>query len=191
MKKKLLSILLVGILIISLTGCNGTKEEENYDSSNTKQEETTVKGNCDVFECMGKLASNMTVEEMNKVIGFDGELVSEEENYKIYSWKLNENTSISSQFMLKYDTAIISANYPSSMVSKKADFSKWDEIESKLKNNEAITYKEFVKLVGNIEGTMKQKTSSKVTYEWYNSDGGYLLGYFDNDGNCTMATGRF
>lgn len=183
MKKKLFSILLVGVLVIGLTGCGKSTKQ----STNDKQ----AKGNCDVFKCLTKLDSNMTLEEMNKVIGFEGKLVSDEETYKVYSWSLTDDTSISSQFMLKYNTATISANYPSSMVTKKADFSKWSEIQTKLKSREKVSYKEFVKLVGGVEGTIKQKTESTTTYSWYNDKDGYLSGYFDKDGNCTMATGRF
>lgn len=186
MKKKLFSILLVGVLVMGLTGCgNSAKENNKSDSS------SATKGNCDVFKCLEKLNSSMTVEEMNKVIGFEGKLVSDEETYKTYSWDLTDDTSIRSQFMLKYNTATISANYPSSMVTKKADFSKWNEIQAKLKSKEKLSYKEFVKLVGGVEGTIKQKTDTQTTYSWYNSKGGYLSGYFDKDGNCTMATGRF
>ncbi len=162
----------------------------NGNSGESGQGETS-KGNCSVFECIEKLNSKMTVEEMNEVIGFEGELTSEAETYKVYSWELTEETSITSQFSLSYNTATISANYPKSMVPKTADFSRWSEIQAKLKSGEALYYDEFVKMVGGTEGVMSQKSSTSVTYEWDNADGGYLSGYFNESGKCTMATGRF
>ncbi|MBR6965127.1 hypothetical protein IKH83_02330 [Candidatus Saccharibacteria bacterium] len=161
----------------------------NGDSGQSGQEAS--KGNCSVFECIEKLNSKMTLAEMNDIMGFEGELVTDEESYKTYSWELTEDTSIRSQFMTSYNTATISANYPSSAVPKTSDFSRWTEIQSKLRGGEDLYYDEFVELVGGTQGVMKQKSSSSVTYEWENADGGYLSGYFNDDGKCTMATGRF
>ena len=182
MKKKLMSLMLAAALTISITGC-GSKTEETKEKS---------KGKCEVFECMEKLDSKNTLEQMNETIGFEGKLESETEDYKVYVWDLSEKTSIKSQFMLKYDTATISATYPTEIAPNKADFSKWDEIKSKLDKKETITYDEFVKLVGGDKGVLKQKTSSSLSYSWYNKDGGFLTAYFNAEtGKCTMATGRF
>lgn len=181
MKKKILNILLVVGLTVAITGC-GNKEQS---SSKSKE-------NCDVFECLEKLNPNNTLEEMNNIIGFEGTLQSETDDYKIYNWSLTDETSITSQFMLKTGHATITTDYPSSMVPKTADFSKWDEIKSKLKNKETISYDEFVKLVGGVQGTLDQKTISSVTYVWNNSEGGYLNARFNAEtGNCILATGRF
>lgn len=183
MKKKLLNLLVIAGLTIAVTGCGNKTEAPAKQKS---------KGNCDVFECIQKLESDKSLEEMNDIIGFEGTLQSETDDYKVYNWSLTDDTSITSQFMLKSGNATITANYPSSMVPKKADFSKWDEIKTKLKNKETISYDEFVKLVGGVQGTMDKKTSSSITYVWNNSDGGFLSAYFDTKtGNCTMATGRF
>ena len=166
------------------------KGNNGGDAGQSGQGETS-KGNCSVFECIEKLGGKMTLAEMNDIMGFEGELVSDEESYKVYSWELTEDTSIRSQFMLGSNTATISANYPSSAVPKTADFSRWTEIQSKLKSGEALYYDEFVEIIGGTQGVMKQKTEYNVTYEWENAEGGYLSGYFNYEGKCTMATGRF
>ena len=183
--KKLFSLFAVTALAVIMTGCG-------KQAASSSTEGTKAKGNCTVFECIKKLDSKNTLEEMNTIIGFEGELKSETESYKVYEWDLTDDTSITSQFMLNYNTATISANYPSNMVPNKADFSKWDEIKSKLNKRETITYEEFVKMVGGVEGVLDQKTSTSITYVWHNSEGGYLSAYFNPEtGKCTMATGRF
>jgi hypothetical protein len=183
MKKKLLSFALAAFLVLGLTGCGSSDAPSTGEKS---------KGKCDVFECMEKLEPSQSLEEMNKIIGFEGELQRETSDYKVYDWNLSENTSISVQFMLKSNTSTISANYLTTMAPQKSDFSKWDEIKSKLNKKETITYDEFVKLVGGVQGTIKQKTKTSTSYSWYNADGGYLTAYFSTDtGKCTMASGRF
>ena len=112
MKKKILSFVLAGFIVLGLTGCGKPK----------------------VFKYMEKLEPSQSLEEMNKIIGFEGTLRSDENSYKIYEWKISEDTSISAQFMLNYKTATITANYPSTMASHKANFKKWDEIPTLQKN---------------------------------------------------------
>lgn len=189
MKNKVLTLLLCGVLALTMfaiTGCGEKVENEQ------KIEEVQSKGKYDVFGCMEKLDATMTLEQMNEVIGFEGEKTSETDSYTVYKWELTDDTGITSQFHTKYNTATISANYPNKMITEKADFSKWDEIKSKLNKREEITYDEFVKLVGGVQGKMDQKTSTSTTYKWLNNEGGYLSAYFDVKTNkCTMATGRF
>lgn len=190
MKNKVLTIALCIILaatMFAVTGCG-----ENATVNNAEETVEKSKGNYDVFGCMEKLDASMKLEEMNEVIGFEGEKTSETESYTVYKWELTEKTSITSQFHTSSGTATISANYPNEMIKEKADFSKWDEIKSKLNKREDLTYDEFVELVGGVQGTLDKKTSSSITYQWLNEEGGYLSGYFDTKTNkCTMATGRF
>ena len=194
MKKKIVTIALCMVLLstmLVLTGC-GIKSDEIVKDITNVVEQKKSKGNYDVFGCIEKLDAKNTLEEMNNIIGFEGTLTSETDSYKVYKWDLTDDTSITSQFHSSSNTATISANFPNSMVSKTADFSKWSEIKSKLNKREEITYNQFVEYVGGVEGKMTQKTSTSVTYKWLNSDGGYLSAYFDaKTGKCTMATGRF
>lgn len=188
-KNKVIASIFLCMAIILITGCGNNVAKNNGDSKETVQKS---KGKCDVFSCIKKIDADDTVEEMNKIIGFEGELTEDKETYKVYSWDLTDDTSITSQFHLNNNTATITANYPNSLITKKADFSKWDEIKAKLNNRETVTYDEFVKLVGGVEGAMQQKTSRSISYKWLNANGGYLSAYFDIDSKkCTMATGRF
>ena len=190
--------LIIGVIVAVLVGAGVfyfvTNKSDNKGDSNSgesSQEETT-KGKCKIFDCMKKLNAKMTLEEVNEVIGFEGEKKSETDSYTVYNWDITEETGISVQFHTKYGTSTITANYPNSMVKGKADFSRWDEIKKRLNDTKnRLTYSEFVEMVGGVEGTIDKISDSSTTYKWLNADGGYLSGYFNKDNECTMATGRF
>lgn len=183
--KKLLVGMLGIILALSVTGC-GSK------TSSEVTAEPETKGNGTVFECFEQINSDDTLEEMNEVIGFDGELTSDDDSFQTYVWDLSEDTSITAQFFLSSNTATITAEFPNSYIKKDANFSRFDEIGDALDNGEDVSYEQFVELVGGIEGVATKKTSRDITYKWLNSDGGYLNAYFDSEtGMCTMATGYF
>ena len=174
MKKFLASIFCCGMIFFLVTGCGKGSAGKN-----------------DVFKYMEQLSANNSIEEMNKIIGSEGNLKKETDSYKIYSWDLGDDISISVQ-VSSSDKKTITASIPKKLFKKNADFSKWSEIKSKLNTKDSLTYDEFVKLVGGVEGVITQKSDDSVTYEWVNADGGYLNAYFDIDTNkCTMATGRF
>ena len=175
-----------------LTGCGSSVKKTSDNSKDEKVEEKKSKGNCTVFECIDKLDAKKSLEEVNSIIGFEGTLKSETESYKVYNWDLTEDTSITVQFMTKYGTSIISTNFPNSMVDNKADFSKWDEIQTKIKSSTGIKYDEFVELVGGVKGVMTKKTDTEITYKWINAKGGFLSAYFKIEtGKCSSASGRF
>lgn len=195
MKKKILLGLMCFVLLLTLTTGCGNKSENDKTSSGSNESEKT-KGKCSIFECMEKLDAKDTVEEMNEKIGFEGELTSDTEKYKVYNWELSNDTSITVQFNVSVIdnsiSAVIDADYPLNSVSKKADFTKYDEIKDAIENGDSLTYDEFVKMVGGVKGVVDKKTASSITYYWQNSKGGYLNAYFDvKTGKCTMATGRF
>lgn len=189
-------IIIVVVAVLAAAGViyftnNNKSNGDNGSNSSESSEQETAKGNCTVLECMKKLNAKMTLEEVTEVMGFEGEKKSETDSYTVYNWDITEETGISVQFHTKYGTSTITASYPNSMASNKADFSKWSEIKAKLNTKESLTYDEFVEMVGGVEGTISKITDSDTSYSWYNSEGGYLTGYFDEDGKCKMATGRF
>ena len=190
-------IIIVVVAVLAAAGViyfmnNNKSNGDNSSNSGESSKQETAKGNCTVLECMKKLNAKMTLEEVNEVIGFEGEKKSETDSYTVYNWDITEETGISVQFHTKYGTSTITANYPNSMVKGKADFSRWDEIKKRLNDTKnRLTYSEFVEMVGGVEGTIDKISDSSTTYKWLNADGGYLSGYFNKDNECTMATGRF
>lgn len=78
------------------------------------------------------------------------------------------------------------------IANEKNDFSKFSEIKKKLSSGESLTYDEFVKIIGGVEGTLESKSTSSLGYTWINSDGGYLTAQFDSETlKCIAASGMF
>lgn len=184
MKKKIYRVLFAIVLVGFLTGC-GNNSTSN-DNSNDKLEEK-ISGNCTAVECIKQIEPENTVEEINKIIGIDGELTSEK--YNIYYWKISDNTGVKVAYYSS-EKGNISIDYDSnSLANDKIDFSKYDELKSKV--NSGISYNDFISYIGNVHGTLIEKTSSSMQYVWVSKDGSYLKGTFSNrTGNCTVVTGR-
>lgn len=194
MKKKLLVVLLCVVFLT--TGCgkliNLKKDVKTNDyvapNSQKAKDKSTKKSNCSVLDCMKKLKVENTVEEINKVIGFDGELTNE--TYKEYTWKFSNTESIKATYYSS-DKATIDATYDKDPLrNKKVDFSRYSEIQSALKST-SLTYDEFKEKVGGVEGTLTYISSYSNKYVWVNKNGEYLTGTFSNTTNkCTFVIGR-
>lgn len=179
--KKIKALLVVTMLAGLLTACGKGNEPK-----------IETKGKCNAFECIKKLSVTNTLEEINDTVGFNGEQTNESDYSTTYSWKLSDDSSIDASISKSDNAVSYKIYYPTKAITKRADFSKWNDIKSKLNSKEGLYYDEFVKLVGNVEGVLTSKSSSSLTYHWYNKDGGYLFAYFNaKDNKCTMASGRF
>lgn len=167
-KKTVLSFIIVFLLII-VTGCGSDN------SSNGLTAKPDTKGKCDVFECINLVELNDNYNQVVSKIGFEGELKGDNHYY----WDLSSDTGIEVYF---YDSGNnISIDFPNKMIIKRANFSKWDEIKSKVDSNEGLSYEELVKLVGGVEGVLTDKKSGMLTYKWLDENGGYLSAIFDRD----------
>lgn len=179
MKKtvKNLTMLLVGVLC--LTGCG------NKVSTNGK-DETNIRGNCTAVECIKKINPESTVEQINNIIGFEGELI--DEKYNIYYWEISEETGVKVAYYSSTEGTITIDYDRDSLANAKVNFSKYSELKSKI--NEGISYNEFISYIGGVEGTVIEKSSYSTRYVWVSSDGSYLNGAFSSSsGNCTYITG--
>lgn len=151
----------------------------------------------DVFQCLYKLDPTSTLEEMNDVVGRDAELAIEEDNLKIYKWALSEDTAIEARFATldagtdeATSITTINIDYPENLVPHLADSSKWKEIQSKMGDEDGVTYDQFVELLGGVSGTIQERGQGSKKYQWYSSDGHYLSANFDDEtGKCNFATG--
>lgn len=180
MKKKIFSLLLVIVLIGSLTGCG-----KNTTTNGASKEK--IKGNCTSIECIKKIEPENTVEEINNIIGFSGELI--DEKYNTYYWKISENTGVKVTYY-SGNTGNVSIDFDrDSLANNKVDFSRYNELQPKIR--EGIAYNEFISYIGNVEGTIIEKSTTSIKYTWVSKDGSYLNGTFSKRyGNCTFASGR-
>lgn len=182
MKKKVLLGLLSLVFVFTLTGCLGKgKLKEPV----VKKQ---IKGNCEALECIKKLKSENTVEEINKVIGFEGKLTDEKN--KIYKWEIAENETITASYYSS-NKATIDASYDNdALKNKNISFEKYDDIQTALKSGSSLTYDEFCKKV-NGKGTLYSISSYSKKYVWVNKNGEYLTGTFSTSTNkCTFVIGR-
>lgn len=189
--KKLGYCALIATLMLGLTtGCTEKKEaSKTKDKTNvTKKEEK--KGNCELTECVNLLEITNTLEEANKIIGFDGE--AKGENTNKYYWKFSDTTGIELTVSTSGNGSISATIDKKEIANKKVDFSRYDEIKTALKSGQSLTYDEFVEKVGGVQGTLVGKSSYSNRYTWVNTKGGYLTASFSvKTGKCTIVTGRY
>lgn len=190
MKKITLSLLLLVVMVIGLTGCSNT--ESNKASSKSTKEE--IKGNYDVFESIKKVEATQSYEEINSIMGFEGkDITSESANgWKKYEWAITEDTSLNAIIYESSKNVSYEIEYPEEIIkNKKADFSDVKEFKSKINSADGLKYEDFVKTIG-CEGTLDKKSSSSISYSWVNADGGILHASFNiKTGKCTIFNGVY
>lgn len=176
LKKIILGSLTSVCALCFITGCSEQKVEEK-----PKEE---VKGNCTVTECIKKIETTNTKEEINKIIGFEGE-TSEYSNET--TWKLDSKNWIT----LKPGTnsQIVQATIDKeSIKNENVTLPSQKELQELL--NQGITYTELVEKIG-AEGTLNSKTSTSVGYIWADKNGQRLSASINNEsGKCTVASYR-
>ncbi len=191
MKKFLALSICLMLAVFITTGCGkDTKENTSPAKESNKTEEVKSKGNCSVFECIEKTTGKDTLEDMNKLIGFEGTVLREGTGWKTYSWKLNDTDSVETTFYSTSSTTKI--NFKDDRIkNSKVSFAKYDELKKALNNRESISYDKVKELFGGEEGTLVEKDNYSNKYRWVNAEGGYLNVSFNSDKTkCTMVMGR-
>jgi len=177
-KKSILGVFIIICTVCLVTGCS----KENNQPSEKKQEE--VKGKCTVTECIKQIESTATKEEINEIIGFEGET---SEFSGETTWKLDSKNWIT----LKpgTDSQILQATIDKeSLKDDKVTLPAQKELQELLNNG--ITYEELVEKIG-AEGTMNSKTKGSVGYIWADKNGQRLGATINNEsGKCTVASYR-
>ncbi len=163
--------------ILCFSGCNSKVKEEK------PKEET--KGKCVITDCMKQIETSNSIEEINNIIGFEGDKNSSGDEYK---WKLDSNNIIT----IKY----YSSGSPTLQATIDKDLVKNDnvklptssELKQQLKSG-SFTYQELVEKVGGVEGTIAGKTNSSVRYIWVDKSSMRLSATFDNKtGKCSIVS---
>ena len=170
----------MGILGIIALG----EKENNQTVAQKGNESTEKKGNYDVIEAMKHIEATNTVEEINEILGFEGET---SEFSGETTWKLDSKNWIT----LKpgTDSQILQATIDKeSLKDDKVTLPAQKELQELLNNG--ITYEELVEKIG-AEGTMNSKTKGSVGYIWADKNGQRLGATINNEsGKCTVASYR-
>lgn len=193
MKKTISKIGLLALilcLVFSLSGCGSKDNDSNKDSKNNSRENSTESSKEDlkVFEYMDKIKPENTVEEINSIIGSDGELV--DEKYNKYTWKITDDTTLTATYYSS-KTATITIDIDDDLLKDdKTDLSDSSNLKSEINSANGVKYEDMVSKFGT-NGYMVEKRSSGTSYMWVNKDGGYIKANFSNgSGKCTSFFGR-
>ena len=193
MKKTISKIGLLALilcLVFSLSGCGSKDNDSNKDSKNNSSENSTESSKEDlkVFEYMDKIKPENTVEEINSIIGSDGELV--DEKYNKYTWKITDDTTLKATYY-SAKTATITIDIDDDLLKDdKTDLSDSSNLKSEINSANGVKYEDMVSKFGT-NGYMVEKRSSGTSYMWVNKDGGYIKANFSNgSGKCTSFFGR-
>lgn len=191
MKRNLLAILSAVLVVGLLTGCGAAKNESNNGSNNNNEPTTTtqsIKGNCRSLDCIKQIEVDSSIDAINSIMGFEGEL--KDEKNEVYIWNINDDEYIKVQFY-KSKASTITASYDkNSLKNSSVDFSRYNELKPKISSG--IKYDEFITYIGNVDGTLIEKSSFSNKYIWVNAEGGYLNGSFSQkDNQATFVSGMF
>ena len=158
------AIVLLGLLgIVALGESNSGPEAD--DTNNAAQE--TPKGDCEISECMKKLEPKMTIEEANKIMGFDGEKSADSDQY---TWQLTSKSKIVVEY--KDQLGTFTATYDKDQIKDPSfKISKGYELQGLLQDGTSYTYEETVKQFDGVEGYLAVKSPTSKMYMWVNSDG--------------------
>ena len=194
MKKITLSLLLLAVMVVVLTGCSNTEINKNDNEASLESTKAEIKGNYDVFESIKKVETTQSYEEINSTMGFEGKDITSEsaKGWKKYEWEITEDTSLIAVIYESSKTVSYEIEYPDEMIkNKKADFSDVKEFKSKINSADGLNYEDFVKTIG-CDGTLDKKSDSSISYSWVNADGGTLHASFNiKTGKCTIYNGVY
>lgn len=170
----------IGLIIIGIMDNNATPEPD------TKTEEVFEQSNCTIEECIKQIEVANSVEEINKIIGFDG---NKNDYSDDYTWKLDSKNWITRKNA--GDSHIIQATIDKDSIKNEslslptsAELKKWLDDGS-------FTYEKLVEKLGGAKGTMSSKTSTSVGYTWVDKNSQTLSATFNNESKkCTVASIR-
>lgn len=176
---KTVKIIIFSLLsVLLLTGC--TKEVKN-DPPRIIEE---TNGKCGALECIKNITPTSTLEEVNKIIGFEGKL--KKAKYNKYYWTLSKDSGIEVRFTDDGNNTIRADFNKSIIANENVDFSRYEEFKPKIKNG--LLYLDFISYIGGVDGTIVEKNAKEIKMMWVNKDNKYLTATFDsNSSMCFLV----
>lgn len=187
MKNKpiVIGIAIIFIVIMGILGALALGEKgNNQNMAQNVGESTERKGKYDVIEAIKHIEVTNTVEEINEILGFEGET---SEFSRDTTWKIDSKNWIT--LKKGVDSPIIQATIDKeSIKNDKVTLPSQREFQEIL--HKGVTYKELVEKIG-AEGILSSKTSSSTGYIWADKNGQRLSVTINNkSGKCTVASYR-
>lgn len=190
-KRNISTIVIILLVVVTLTGCNRGTDKKSVG-------QTKHNGNCSSIDCIKKIKTNSTLNDINKTIGIDGKVVDEASQQ--YTWKLSDEESVNITFnsdkdlsgnAVKKATTIISIDYDEKdLENKNLDSSKYKSVNSSFKSGKSLTYDQFKEKLGGIEGKLIAKSDTEEQYIWIDENGRYIKAIFSlKEKKCIMVNG--
>lgn len=177
---------------------NGDNSQSNTAQSNATQSDAAynTKGKCKFYECLNKVTSESTEEEVEAIIGFAPKVEKDEtRKTETYTWSFDDDHTIqmstgTSYKGEKYTVSIKIKDYNNDDIAQKGvTFDKVKELKSKINKDDGVSYDMFKEYMGGVDGVLMEVGSTKK-YEWRSADAdGYMTGTFNSDNRCTFMSG--
>lgn len=184
-KSVVIAIAVIFIVVLGALGILALEEKKNNENIATNTNESIEKrGNYDVIEAIKHIEVTNTVEEINSILGFEGET---SEFSKDTTWKIDSKNWIT--LKKGNDSQILQATIDKeSIKNDNVTLPSQKDLQELL--NKGITYEELVEKIG-AEGILSSKTSTSVGYTWADKSGQRLGATINNaSGKCTVASYR-
>lgn len=184
-KPVVIIIAIIFIVIMGILGFIALGEKENdQEITQNPSQSTEKKGNYDVIEAIKHIEVTNTVEEINSILGFEGET---SEFSGDTTWKIDSKNWITLKKGVN-SPSIQATIDKESIKNEKVTLPSQKELQELL--NKGITYNELVEKIG-AEGILESKTSTSVGYVWADKNGQRLGASINNEsGKCTVASYR-
>ena len=175
----LIVTLLCMFSLFLVTGCQSKNDSSNDESSK-------LKAKCSALECIKKIKVENTVEDVNKIVGVDGKLTDTE--YNFYEYDLGNGETITLKYYAGNKATVIASYDKKKLANKNVDLSDLNSLKKKVSSG--ITYDQFKKEIGGVDGTLIEKSESSNKYLWASKNGGYITAIFRNkDNKCSFFSG--
>lgn len=181
-------VIVIAIIFIVVMGILGIlalgEKENNQNIAQNTSGGTEKKGNYDVIEAIKHIEVTNTIEEINEILGFEGET---SEFSGDCTWKIDSKNWIT--LKKGVDSPILQATIDKeSIKNDNVTLPSQKELQELL--NKGMTYEELVEKLG-AEGTLESKTSTSIGYIWADKNGQRLGATINNEsGKCTVASYR-
>lgn len=169
------------------------EDDDDYDysslfpSNDNSNKQSSSLGSCgSAEECINSLSieDDMTVDQYNKAIGFDGVLDTDgyQSDYtKTYIWKFDNGDELTAAFS-SYGGVEIKVEYNRSAHAGNGNIEGYSSIEDRIKSG--VSYDELKSALGGKDGLLTEKSEYSTKRIWIGSDSRkYIEARISKDGN--------
>lgn len=191
-------VFVAGLIFVAnyLLGNKNNTNENNSNINNNKNSKNSIKNKkakCTAVDCIKLIDFDSTIDEINTIIGFEGELIDNSEYFTQYYWAISNNSGIRYSYNMDFTRGTVELDVKhDNLKNSKVDLSesRFQTIKSKVLD-EYYKYDQVKSYLAGVDGTITMKTSEITEYTWVSNSGGYLTVRYDNRSSSPRyATGE-